>query len=85
MLRLILSLPIFLTACVEAVTETVFVVPEVSVENRTPCPISQRPVRTNRDLAVLATEFLNTARCANEKIEAVDKILTDAEQRAGAQ
>lgn len=84
MRRLILLCPIFLTACSEPTPDTVFVVPAVSVELRTPCPISQRQARTNRDLAILATEHRSTAGCANEKIEAIDLILTDAEAKVGA-
>lgn len=81
---LILLCPIFLTACADPTPDTVFIVPAVSVDLRTACPVSQRQARTNRDLAVLATEHLNTAQCANEKIEAIDVILTDAEVRGGA-
>ena len=73
MQKLILTLPIFLTACLR--TEYVEVSPDIPTETLTPCPLSDRTVETYRELAVLATEHLNTARCANGKIEAVAEIL----------
>lgn len=69
----ILILPIFLIACVE--TEYVYVSPQIPSETLTPCPISDRKVRTVNELAALATEHLRSAECANGKIEAVAKII----------
>jgi hypothetical protein len=40
-----------------------------------PVPISDRKVETYRDLAVLATEHLNSAQLANAKIEAIGKLV----------
>lgn len=56
--------------------------PVVPTELREPCAISERQARTLRDLAVLATEHLGSAQCANAKIEAVDEILLAAEAAA---
>lgn len=55
--------------------------PVVPTELRAPCPISERRAETLRDLAVLATEHLDSAQCANGKIESIDEILTRAEAR----
>lgn len=74
MRNLILTLPIFCAACGPQI-EYVPVDPDIPAETLTPCPISDRVAETYRDLAVLATEHLNTARCANGKIEAVAEIL----------
>jgi uncharacterized membrane protein len=70
---LILILPIFLIGC--ATTEYVYVRPDIPAETLTPCPISERKVRTVNELAALATEHLRAAECANGKIEAVAGIL----------
>ena len=70
---LILILPIFLIACVK--TEYVYVSPQIPSETLTPCPISERKVRTVNELAALATEHLRSAECANGKIEAVAEII----------
>lgn len=71
--RLILISLIFLTACVK--TEYVTVRPDIPAETLTPCPISERKVRTVNELAALATEHLRAAECANGKIEAVARII----------
>jgi hypothetical protein len=47
----------------------------VPAETLTPCPISDRKVRTVNELAVLATEHLRAAECANGKIEALARII----------
>lgn len=72
---LILISLISLTACVKPGTEYVYIKPEVPVETLTPCPISDRKVKTVKELAALATEHLRSAECANGKIEAVAVIL----------
>lgn len=64
--------------------ETQVIVPNVPADLRAPCPISDRRAETLRDLAILATEHLGAAQCANGRIEAMDEILTDAEARAEA-
>jgi len=69
---LILTLPIFLTACA---TETTFITPDIPTETLTPCPISDRKVSTVNELAALATEHLESATCANGKIEVIATIL----------
>jgi hypothetical protein len=76
MRRLILILPIFLMACGQPETETVYLMPDIPVDLLVPCAVSARVAETYRDLAVLATEHLNTAQCANGKIEALGQILT---------
>ncbi|MCA0137687.1 Rz1-like lysis system protein LysC [Pseudosulfitobacter pseudonitzschiae] len=68
-------LPICLTACAEPRTEYVPVKPEIAADLLTPCAISDRQAKTYRDLAVLATEHLGSAHCANGKIEAIGKSL----------
>ena len=73
--RLILALPILLTACVKPTIEYVEVRPDVPAELLTPCVISDRAVKTWRELAVLTTEHLRSAECANSKIEAVAVIV----------
>jgi len=40
-----------------------------------PVPISDRRAETYRDLAILATEHLNSAQLANAKITALAKIV----------
>ena len=70
----ILILPLVLTACVPA-TEYVTLRPDIPGETLTPCPISDRQVRTVNELAALATEHRRSAECANGKIEAIAKIV----------
>lgn len=71
---LTLVLPISLTACMT--TEYVYVKPDIPNETLTTCPISARKVQTVNELAVLATEHLRSAECANSKIEAIAAIIT---------
>lgn len=73
---LILLCPIFFAACDRPV-EYVTVKPTVAPDLLEPCAISERVAVTYRDLAVLATEHLGSARCANGKIEAVSDILKE--------
>lgn len=70
---LILTLPIFSIAC--APTEYIFVSPEIPSETLTPCPISDRQVRTVNELAALATEHLRSAECNAGKVEAIARIV----------
>jgi hypothetical protein len=72
---LILLCMIFLTACGGTTIEYVEVRPKIPAETLTPCPISDRKARTVNALAVLATEHLRAAECANGKLEAVAQIL----------
>ncbi|MGB1390513.1 MAG: Rz1-like lysis system protein LysC [Paracoccaceae bacterium] len=74
MRRLILTLPMLLAAC-ESKVEYVTVSPVVPADLLRPVPISERRAETYRDLAILATEHLNSARQANAKIEALGQIL----------
>lgn len=73
---LILPLLILLTACGKAQTEYVYVELDIPVETLTPCPISDRQVQTVKELAVLATEHLRSAECANGKIEVIAGIVS---------
>lgn len=73
MLRCILILSSALSGC--AATEYVTLRPDIPSETLTPCPISDRQVRTVNELAVLATEHLRSAECANGKIEAIARIV----------
>lgn len=79
MIRLsILASPIFLSACgwwsqVEYVPSRPAIPPETLI----PCPISERRAETLRQLAVLAGEHLEAARCANGKIETIARILAE--------
>jgi hypothetical protein len=56
-------------------TEYVYVRPDIPAETLTPCPISERKVRTVNELAALATEHLRSAECANGKVEAIARII----------
>ena len=69
---LILPLLTCLTACAN---ETTFITPDIPTETLTPCPISDRKVSTVNELAVLATEHLESATCANGKIEVIATVL----------
>lgn len=73
MRHLALTLPIWLTAC--GATEYVYVKPDIPAETLTPCAISGRKVKTVNELAVLATEHLRSAECANGKIVAIADIV----------
>jgi uncharacterized lipoprotein YajG len=72
---LILISLIFLTACAKE-TEYITLRPDIPAETLTPCPISNRKVRTVNELAALATENLLAAECANGKIAAIAGILS---------
>lgn len=72
---LILPSLLFLTACGGTTIEYVEVRPNIPSETLTPCPISDRKVRTVNELAALATEHLRSAECANSKIETVARII----------
>jgi hypothetical protein len=72
----ILLLPICLAAgsCPKDI-EYVPVRQDVPADLLRPCPISDRVAETYRDLAILATEHLNSANCANDRIGALAKIV----------
>ncbi len=72
----ILVLPLVLSAgmCTGPV-EYRGVTPEVPAQLLEPTPISTRKVETYRDLALLATEHLNSAQQANEDKAAIKLIL----------
>lgn len=72
----ILILPICLAAgsCAPNI-EYVPVRPDVPADLLQPCPISDRVAETYRDLAVLATAHLNSARCGNDKIASLANIV----------
>ena len=70
MRTLILALPIILMGC-DPQIEYVAVKPDLPTETLTPCTISDRKVSTVNELAVLATEHLRSAECANGKIEVI--------------
>lgn len=50
-----------------------------------PCQISDRQVKTVNELAVLATEHLRAAECANGKISAIAEIVQQAPGQGAAQ
>ena len=62
-------------AACERPTEYVYLKPDVPAELLAPTPISEREAKTYRDLALLATEHLNSARQANADKAAVKEIL----------
>lgn len=66
-------------ACDPAI-EYVYVTPDVPAELLAPTPISEREAKTYRDLALLATEHLNSARQANADKAAVKGILEGTAQ-----
>jgi len=70
-----------LTACDQRI-EYVETRPEIPGETLTPCLISDRQARTVNQLAILATEHLRSAECANGKIEAIAEILGQPESGA---
>lgn len=72
--RLIPISLIFLTACAKE-TEYVTLRPDIPAETLTPCPISDRKVRTVNELAALATEHLRAAECNAGKIETIAQII----------
>ena len=72
---LILTSLIFSTACAKE-TEYVAILPDIPAETLTPCPISDRQVRTVNELAALATEHLRSAECGNSKLSAIAQILS---------
>lgn len=78
MRRWMIVLPIFLAAgsCPPNI-EYVPVKPEIAADLLTPCAISERQAKTYRDLAVLATEHLGSAQCANGKISAIATSLAE--------
>jgi len=61
----------------ETVTEYVYVRPDIEAETLAPCPISGRRVETVNELAILATEHLRTAECANGKLATVAEVLAE--------
>lgn len=74
MRSLILTLPIFLAAC-QPTIEYVPVRPEIPAQLLEPTPISERKPKTYRELAILATEHLTSARQANADKAAIKEIL----------
>ena len=74
---LILVSLISLTACSKKPAEIIYLVPQFEGETLTPCALSRRVVRTANEAAALAVENLQSALCANSKIEAIAKVLQD--------
>ncbi|MCZ4351523.1 hypothetical protein O4H61_03250 [Roseovarius aestuarii] len=76
----LLILPMFLAAgtCQPAI-EYVEVKPEIPAQLMEPTPISKRQAVTYRDLAILATEHLQSARQANADKAAIKEILEGAD------
>lgn len=72
---------IWSTAACQKATEYVYVTPDIPAETLTPCPISDRQVRTTNELAALATEHLRSAQCANGKIKAMAEIVGHLEKK----
>jgi hypothetical protein len=72
---LILASLILSTGCASPRIEYVEVRPDIPTETLSPCPISDRQVRTVKELAALATEHLRAAECANGKIETIARIV----------
>ena len=61
-----------LSACSQA---TEFVGPQVPADLRQPCELPDREVVGLRDVALLLTDYAETADCANGRIVAIDEIL----------
>ena len=68
-------LPIFLAAGTCQQIEYVEVKPEIPAQLLEPTPISDRQAKTYRDLAILATEHLNSAQQANADKAAIKQIV----------
>ncbi len=81
MRRLILTLPLFLGGCFGlGKTEYITVKPVVPAQLLEPTPISTRQPATYRDLAILASEHLNSAQQANADKAAIREILSEVSQ-----
>ena len=65
--------------CLKVSDRHTFISAQVPEETLTPCAISPRKVKTVNELAILATEHLRSAECANGKIETIAEILAKAE------
>ena len=74
MRRLILIFPVLLMGCFGKI-EYVQLRDEIPAELLEPTPISTRRPATYRELAILATEHLNSARQANADKAAIAEIL----------
>ena len=74
MRRLILIFPVLLMGCFGKI-EYVQLRDEIPAELLAPTPISTRRPATYRELAILATEHLNSARQANADKAAIAEIL----------
>ena len=77
MYRWTLGLLLILTLSAGACTrvEYVYLEPEIPEQTLTKCAISDRRVKTVKELAALTTEHLRSAECANGKIETIASIL----------
>jgi len=76
----LLLLPI-LSAC-DVPTRTEYIVLEIPAETLNPCPLSDRSVKTLRELSALATEHRNTAICNAGKLGTISDIQVDALAKA---
>lgn len=72
----IIPIAMLTTACSERVE---FIGPTVPLELRQPCELPDREVVGLRDVALLLTDYAETAECANGRIVAIDAILTEYE------
>lgn len=69
-------------SCAETRIETRLVVPHVPPDLRSPCLPPEREYETVADAALIFTDHVEALDCANGKIEATNRILTEAEKGA---
>ena len=72
---------LILTACSPS-KETVMVTPDVGADLREPCEVEVRAYDGLSDVALILGDHVEALDCANGKIEAIDDILTRAENAA---
>jgi hypothetical protein len=71
---------VFLTGC-STKTVTRFLVVEVPQELREPCLVTARPYETIADIGLILTDHVECLDTSNGRIQAIDEIMTEAEQR----
>jgi hypothetical protein len=60
----------------------VFLIPPVDAELLLPCEVPTRDAQTLKDVGIILTDHVEALDCANGKIAAIDKTLTDFSEQA---
>src|SRR5690606_1599183 len=84
-LFLIFCALLWIASCAEVRVEAYIVPPPVPPELRQPCDVQDRPYASLGDEALILTDHIAALDCANDRIVAVDTILTKAAAAASAQ